>query len=152
VNFADTILEKLPVELRRDAKAGAPGFGAVVYLDFPPGTNMGRVKTEITKLHLKHTDADNEQHSLRTAPDVPVSVRHRGRALGALWKLVQPHLDSLTDMQDYKLGNSNGKLFVIQGDRPAKLFATVTDDAGLHLVPNDKSMEKFKIPAALASS
>jgi hypothetical protein len=151
-NYANTVITNLPVALRPGARAGAPGFGAVVYIDFPAGTDMVQVKKAIQDQDLKHTDANNTVHKLRTAPDVPLAVRHRGRVLGELWKLVLPHLEAQEDMTDVKLGNSNGRLFIVSGDRPTELFAAVADDSGLAINPHEKNLEKLKIPLALAAS
>jgi hypothetical protein len=104
-------------------------------------------------MNLKHKDSDGDEHDLRTAPDVPIAVRNKGRVLGELWKLVLPHIEALPDKPtDFKLGCSNGKLFIIAGDRPQALFSAVTDDAGLSLVPHDKNLAKYHISAALAAA
>jgi hypothetical protein len=151
-NYANNVINKLPPHLRPDARSGAPGFGAVVYIDFPAGTNMGDVKNAIQDMNLTHTDADNEVHKLRTSPDIPLAVRHRGRVLGELWKLVQPHLDTQSDITGYKLGNSSGRLFLIAGDRPTELFRSFADDSGLRIVPNDRNLMTYNINSDLAAS
>jgi hypothetical protein len=151
-NYASTVITKLPAHLRTNARSGAPGFGAVAYIDFPSGTPMGQVKTAIHEMNLTHTDDLNETHKIRTAPDVPLAVRHRGRVLGELWKLVQPHLDLQADCVGYKLGNSNGRLFIVLGDRPTELFSSSVDDSGLHVTPHEKNLEKYKITADQAAA
>jgi hypothetical protein len=83
VNFGNDVSKKLPASLRADACAGAPGFGAVLHLTFPAGTNMADVKKAIGDLKLVHEDEAKQKHPLRTAPDV-LSDRHRGRVLGEL--------------------------------------------------------------------
>jgi hypothetical protein len=152
VNFANKVLANLPVDLQAGAKAGAPGFGAVVYVDFPPGTEMGRVKKAMTDQNLEHTDDKGEKHKLRTAPDVPLGVRHRGRVLGELWKLLEPHLARHLEGQEFKLGNSNGKLFLIQSDRPLELFRTTSDSTSLQVHPNSANLAKISVDSALAST
>jgi hypothetical protein len=151
-NFANTVITQLPQHLRPNARSGAPGFGAVVYIDFPAGTDMGKVKTAIQDMNLTHTDANNETHKIRTAPDVPLALRHRGRVLGELWKLVQPHLDTQVNCSGYKLGNSNGRLFLISGDRPTELFSSTVEDSGLQVTPNEKNLAKYGITATQAAA
>jgi hypothetical protein len=70
---------------------------------------------------------------------------------GELWKLVLPHLEALQDLTDIKLGSSNGRLFLINGDRPTASFAVVADDSGLHINPHEKKC-RLKISTVLAAS
>jgi hypothetical protein len=150
VNFGNDVIKKLPAALRADARAGAPGFGAVLHLTFPAGTNMAEVKKAIGDLKLVHEDEAKQKHPLRTAPDVPLSERHRGRVLGELWKFLQPHLDARGECEGYRLGNSNGRLFYIMGERPLELFAATTTDKDLNITPNEKNLAKIGVTAAQA--
>jgi hypothetical protein len=152
VNYANTVLSKLPADLKDKAKAGAPGFGAVVYMDFPLGTDMGRVRRAIADMNLTHEDEQKNVHKLRAAPDVPLAIRHRGRLLGELWKLVEPHLLQHFKSKDFKLGNSNGKLFLIDGDRPTELFRTSMEGNNLQVLPHEANLLKFSVQPAQAGA
>jgi hypothetical protein len=152
VNYANTVIAKLPAPLKATARAGAPGFGAVVYVDFPAGTDMAKVKKAINEMNLEHEDENKTKHKIRTAPDVPLAFRHRGRVLGELWKLLQPHLDAQDDCEGYKLGNSNGRLFLIAGDRPSELFSSTMEGKDLHVTPNEKNLAKVKVTMAQAAA
>jgi hypothetical protein len=76
--------------------------------------------------------------------------------LGELWKLVEPFLSDLpatVKPKDFKLGNSNGKLFLVLEHRPVELFATSIDDSGtMHITPNMTNLNKLKINEGLAQS
>jgi hypothetical protein len=69
---------------------------------------------------------------------------------------VEPHLDGLPPAhrpKNYKLGNSNGKLFLVLNSRPLELFATSLDDQGnLSIIANEANLRKFEINDALAQS
>jgi hypothetical protein len=95
-------------------------------------------------------------HSLRISSDLPLAVRRKARVLGELWKLVDAHLSShpsCSSLSGYKLGNSNGKLFLILGPRPLELFNTSADDHGtLHINPNLANLTRFEISEAMARS
>jgi hypothetical protein len=154
--FAQGAVDKLPPDLRAGAKTGAPGFGPSVYIDFPPDSRIAVVKDALAKLSLKHTDEGGKVHSLRISSDLPLAVRHKARVLGELWKLVEAHLSShpsCSSLSGFKLGNSNGKLFLITGPRPLELFSTSADDHGtLHINPNLANLNKFEISEPMARS
>jgi hypothetical protein len=155
-DFARGAIDKLSPELRVGAKTGAPGFGPSVYIDFPLDARIAEIKDALNKLKLQHTDEDGKVHALRISSDLPLAVRHKARVLGELWKLVEAHLSALpvgTKPKDFKLGNSNGKLFLILGHRPLELFSTSIDDQGtLHLNPNLANLNKFQISDDMARS
>jgi hypothetical protein len=154
--FARKALDRISPELRAGAQPGAPGFGAVVYIDFPTNTMMNPIKNALADLKLSHTDSAGDLHPLRISADQPLAVRHKGRALGELWKLVEPHLAGLPVADrptDYKLGNSNGKLFLVINNRPAELFSTSLDDQGnLSITGNEKNLAKYKVNDEMAQS
>jgi hypothetical protein len=108
------------------------------------------------KLTHTHTDEENNTHEIRISYDQSLEDRHKGRTLGELWKLVQPHVAALPHdvrPQDYKLGNSNGRLFLVIGSRPLELFATHLDDQGnLHTTPHDKNLAKIQVKPELAQA
>jgi hypothetical protein len=155
-DYAQSAVDQLPPDLRAGAKTGAPGFGPSVYVDFPPEARISVIKDALVKLSLKHTDEAGKVHSLRISSDLPLAVRHKARVLGELWKLVEAHLSShpsCSSLSGYKLGNSNGKLFLILGPRPLELFNTSADDHGtLHINPNLDNLNKFEISEAMARS
>jgi hypothetical protein len=155
-DFARGVVDKLSPDLRVGAKTGAPGFGPAVYIDFPLDARIAVIKDALNKLELKHTDEDGKVHALRISSDLPLAVRHKARVLGELWKLVEAHLSDLpvgSKPKDFKLGNSNGKLFLVLGHRPLELFSTSVDDQGtLHLNPNLANLTKFQITEAMARS
>jgi hypothetical protein len=155
-DFAQGAVDKLPPELRAGAKTGAPGFGPAVYIDFPPDSRIAVIKDALVKLSLKHTDEGGKVHPLRISSDLPLAVRHKARVLGELWKLIEAHLTShpsCSSLSGFKLGNSNGKLFLITGPRPIELFSTSVDDHGtLHINPNLTNLNKYEISDAMARS
>jgi hypothetical protein len=154
--YARKAVGRLPPDLRSGAKSGAPGFGTAVYIDYPLGTPMAPIKAALLDLALKHTDDAGEEHSLRITPDQPLAVRHKGRVLGELWKLVEPYLTGLpaaSRPKDFKLGNSNGKLFLVLDHRPLELFATSFDDLGnMNVTPNLANLGKYQIDDTMAQS
>jgi hypothetical protein len=154
--YARKAADRLPPDLRGVAKTGAPGFGSAVFLDFPDGTLMNPIKSALIDMDLKHTDESGVEHSLRISTDQPLEVRHKGRALGELWKLVEPHLSGLPAASrptGFKLGSSNGKLFLVLNNRPIELFSTYIDDRGaMHINPNLDNLGKYQVDEAMAQS
>jgi hypothetical protein len=154
--FAKKAVDRLPLELRTGAKTGAPGFGTAVYIDYRITTRVAPIKATLVDLNLKHKDESGTEHSLRITSDIPLAIRHKGRVLGELWKLVEPHLSALpaaVKPNDFKLGNSNGKLFLILDHRPLELFSTATDDIGtLHVTPHAINLKKYQVDDAMAQS
>jgi hypothetical protein len=155
-DFVRRALDRISPDLRVGAKPGAPGFGAAVYVDYPANTYMQPIRNALVDLKLTHTDNEGASHDIRVSLDQSLEVRHKGRALGELWKLVEPHMAGLPPTvrpKDFKLGNSNGKLFLILDSRPLELFATSLDDQGnLSIVPNDKNLAKYQVKDALAQA
>jgi hypothetical protein len=138
-DFARKAVDRLPSELRTGAKTGAPGFGPAAYIDYPINTRVAPIKDALIGLNLTHKDENGEVHALRISSDLPLAVRHKGRVLGELWKLVEPFLSGLpaaVKPQNFQLGNSNGKLFLVLERRPVELFVTSVDDTGtMHVTP-----------------
>jgi hypothetical protein len=66
--------------------------------------------------------------------------------------LIQPHLDVQTNCVGYKLGNSNGRLFLISGDRPVELFRSTLEGSDLHVTANDANLHKYAVTAAQAAA
>jgi hypothetical protein len=155
-DFAHKALARLSPEHRSGAKTGAPGFGTAVYIDYPLSTQVAPIKSALSALGLKHKDEAGTEHLLRITSDIPLAVRHKGRVLGELWKVVDPHISDLpaaAKPDDYKLGNSNGKLFLITGHRPIELFATTIDDLGtLHVTPNTANLKRYQIDEAMSQA
>jgi hypothetical protein len=155
-DYANKAVARLPPEHRVGAKPGAPGFGAVVYVDYPPGTLMTPIKKAFADLQLAHVDDEGKEHPIRVATDQPLAVRHKGRLLGELWKLVEPHLATLLEAtcpRAHKLGTSNGKLFLVVTDRPVELFSTALDDQGnLTINGNKNNVLKYGITEAIIQS
>jgi hypothetical protein len=155
-DFAKKAVARLPPDMQVGAKTGAPGFGAAVYIDYPSTTRVAPIRLALQEMDLKHTDEQGVEQSLRVHPDIPLAIRHRGRVLGELWKFAEPHMENLDSKhrpKEIKLGNSNGRLFLILSHRPVELFATKTDDQGtLHVVPNLANLHKYKVDEAMAQS
>jgi hypothetical protein len=155
-DYAMKAIAKLPADLQVGAKTGAPGFGSAVYIDYPASTRVAPIRSALQELKLKHTDEGGNEHLLRIHPDIPLAVRHKGRVLGELWKVVEPHIANLAPAirpSNYKLGNSNGKLFLILDHRPLELFATHVDGQGtLHVTPHVTNLKKFNIDEAMAQA
>jgi hypothetical protein len=154
--FAKQAIAKLPAEHQAGAVTGAPGFGSAVYVDYPTSTRVAPIRAALQDMHLTHVDEQGTEHQLRIHPDIPVAVRHKGRVLGELWKLLEPHLRDLAPPRrpdNIKLGNSNGKLFLINGNRPIELFATNVDEQGtLHVTPHAVNLKKYQVDEPLAQS
>ena len=154
--YARSAIDRISPNLRAGARTGAPGFGTAVYIDYPADTLMIPIKAALIDLDLRHRDEAGEEHRLRVTTDQPLAIRHKGRVLGELWKQVEEHLSELpadTRPRNFKLGNSNGRLFLVLNHRPTELFATATDDLGnLSVVPNRDNLMKYKIDEALAQS
>jgi hypothetical protein len=155
-DFAQKAVARLPPALQEGAKTGAPGFGSAVYVDYPTSTRVAPIRTALQELNLKHVDANGKEHMLRIHPDIPLAVRHKGRVLGELWKMVEPHLGNLGPAnrpKNFKLGNSNGKLFLILDHRPLELFATQVDGQGtLHVTPHVEHLKKYEVDEAMAQA
>jgi hypothetical protein len=154
--YAQQAINKLPADLQAGAKTGAPGFGSAVYIDYPANTRVASIRTALQELNLKYKDENGTEHQLRILPDIPLVVRHKGRVLGELWKVVEPHLSDLEPAlrpANFKLGNSNGKLFLILDHRPLELFATSVDGQGtLHVTPHVANLKKYNIDEAMAQA
>jgi hypothetical protein len=154
--YAKKAIAKLPAELQSGAITGAPGFGSAVYVDYPLSTRVAPIRAALKDLHLTHVDENGTEHHLRIHPDIPLAVRHRGRVLGELWKLLEPHLRDLAPPlrpDVIKLGNSNGKLFLVLGNRPIELFATNVDEQGtLHVTPHTVNLKKYQIDESVSQA
>jgi hypothetical protein len=65
-------------------------------------------------------------------------------------------VDSLPDdirPKDYKLGNSNGRLFLVLVNRPMELFSTSLDGEGnMHTTPNEPNLNKINVKPELAQA
>ena len=73
--------------------------------------------------------------------------------LGELWASVDQHLKSSPPGGEYKLGTSNGQLFLIRGDRPTQLFRTFVDGKGsLETEINNQGMQKIGASNELAKA
>jgi hypothetical protein len=155
-DFARKAVDRLPPDLRVGASTGAPGFGSTVYIDYPTTTRVAPIRMALQALNLKHTDESGTEHSLRIHPDIPLAVRHKGRVLGELWRVVEPHIANLEPPlrpASIKLGSSNGKLFLILDHRPLELFATSLDGQGtLHVTPNTNNLKKYNVDEAMAQA
>jgi hypothetical protein len=155
-DFAQKAVAQLSPDLQAGAKTGAPGFGSAVYIDYPSSTRVAPIRTALQELSLKHVDENGKEHMLRIHPDIPLAVRHKGRVLGEIWKTVEPHIGNLGSglrPKNYKLGNSNGKLFLILDHRPLELFATQVDGQGtLHVTPHLENLKKYEIDEAMAQA
>jgi hypothetical protein len=120
------------------------------------GTVMLPIKDGLSDLMLEHSDSEGNRHRIRISMDQSLEARHKGRVLGELWKLVEPHLSELpADVRpcNFKLGNSTGKLFVVVDNRPTELFATKLDDFGnLEVTPHERNLLKYTVSAETAAS
>jgi hypothetical protein len=127
-----------------------------VYIDFPVDARIATIKEALNTLKLKHTDEAGQEHLLRISSDLPLAVRHKARVLGELWKLVEAYVSGLPaakQPKDFKLGNSNGKLFLIQGHRPLALFELSFDDhSNMHINPHLTNLSKLQISDDMARS
>jgi hypothetical protein len=141
---------------RTGAKAGAPGFGAVVYIDFPANSDIKIIKTTLNESKLQHKDGTGNMRDIRASNDVPLPVRHTSKVLGELWKTMISHVNNLPQDQkpnEFQLGNSNGKLFIVSGPRPVELFAATINEQGLlQIMPNDANLAKYGVTPVLSEA
>jgi hypothetical protein len=154
--FTSEAVGRLPKELAKDAKSGAPGFGQVAYVDFPLTAPISTIKQHLTDLKLQHTLENGDTKNIRIANDVPIPVRYTSKILGGLWQQVKEHLSQLVDPavpEPIQLSTSNGKLYLIRGARPLLLFDTRPDANGtLQVIPKTDHLALFKITVEVAEA
>jgi hypothetical protein len=66
--------------------------------------------------------------------------------------LLEPHLARQLQGQEFKLGNSNCRVFLIQGDRPTELFRTTSEGSSLQVLPKNTNLTKLSVEATLANA
>jgi hypothetical protein len=149
LDFTNKALDRLATQHRQGAKAGAPGFGAVAFVDFPADAAISSIKVAFKDMQLQHIDGEGKSKDIRITNDVPLPVRYKAKVLGELWQRVKDHVLLLPkeDQPDpLQLSNNNGKLYMIHGPRPIELFATKIGADGLvHVTPNDPNLLKYRI-------
>jgi hypothetical protein len=154
--FADSAIARLPEHLRAGAKAGAPGFGAVVFIDFPLAAPISTIKQHLADLKLQHTLDDGSPKDIRVTPDMPIPTRYRAKVLGELWHKFKLHLSSLKPDErpdPVQLSNNNGKLFLVLGSRPLELFDTMLDPHGnIQVNAKHTNLLKYKVTNEMADA
>jgi hypothetical protein len=154
--FADSAVARLPEHLRAGAKAGAPGFGAVVFIDFPPAAPITTIKQHLVDLKLQHKLEDGSLKDIRVTNDMPIPVRYKAKVLGELWQKVKHHLTTLTPDErpdPVQLSNNNGKLFIVIGSRPQELFDTMLDPQGnIQVNAKHTNLLKYKVTSEMADA
>jgi hypothetical protein len=154
--FADSAVARLPEHLRAGAKAGAPGFGAVVFIDFPPTAPISTIKQHLADLKLQHTLEDGSLKDIRVTPDMPIPVRYKAKVLGELWHKFKHHLATLKPDErpdPVQLSNNNGKLFIVLGSRPQELFGTMLDPHGsIQVNAKHTNLVKYKVTNEMADA
>jgi hypothetical protein len=155
-HFADAAVAQLPDDLQAGAKAGAPGFGAVVFIDFPPAAPIATIKQHLTDMKLKHKQENGDIKDIRVTNDMPIPVRYKAKVLGELWQKVRTHLDKLPAGErpdPIQLSNNNGKLYIVIGSRPQELFVTVIDPQGnMQVNAKNSNLMKYKITNEMADA
>jgi hypothetical protein len=155
-HFADAAVARLPDNLRAGAKAGAPGFGAVVFIDFPPAAPIATIKQHLIDLKLQHKLENGDTKDIRVTNDMPIPVRYKAKVLGELWQKFKNHLDTLTvgERPDpIQLSNNNGKLFIVIGTRPQELFVTMIDPQGnMQVNAKHTNLMKYKVTNEMADA
>jgi hypothetical protein len=156
ITYADAAVARLPAEHRSGAKAGAPGFGAVVYVDFPANAAMSTIKQHLTDLKLQYKQDNDDIKDIRVTNDMPIPVRHKAKVLGELWQKVKAHLENLPAAErpdPIQLSNNNGKLYLVIGSRPLELFGTALDPQGtLQVNAKPANLLKYKIDSKIADA
>jgi hypothetical protein len=154
--FTSEAVARLPVELGKDTKSGAPGFGQVAYVDFPSTAPITTIKQHLIDLKLQHTLENGDKKIIRIANDMPIPVRYTSKILGGLWGQVKEHLIKLADPsvpEPIQLSTSNGKLYLIRGARPLLLFDTHPDANGiLQVLPKTDNLALFNITVELSEA
>jgi hypothetical protein len=155
-HYADAAVARLPVDLRSGAKAGAPGFGAVVYIDFPPTAAIATIKQHLNDFKLKHTQENGYIKDIRVTNDMPIPVRYKAKVLGELWQKVKAHLSTLSAEErpdPIQLSNNNGKLYLVIGTRPQELFASIVDPQGhMQVQAKNSTLMKYKVTNDMAEA
>jgi hypothetical protein len=155
-HFAEAAIARLPDDLRSGAKAGAPGFGAVVYIDFPATAAMSTIKRHLADMKLQHTQDNGDIKDIRITNDMPIPVRYKAKVLGELWQKVKAHLNNLPAEErpePIQLSNNNGKLYLVIGTRPHELFGTSLDPQGnMQVNAKNPNLMKYKISNDLADA
>jgi hypothetical protein len=154
--FTSEAVARLPNDLGKDAKSGAPGFGQVAFVDFPSTAPITTIKQHLNDFKLQHTLEDGNKKSIRIVNDMPIPVRYSAKILGGLWQQVKDHLTKLNDPSvpdPIQLSTSNGKLFLIRGSRPLLLFDTLPDNHGiLQVHPKVENLALFAVTVEMADA
>jgi hypothetical protein len=154
--FTAAAVARLPNDLGKDAKSGAPGFGQVAFVDFPPTAPITTIKKHLNDFKLQHTLENGAKKDIRIANDMPIPVRYSSKILGGLWQNVKEHLIKHPDPsvpEPIQLSTSNGKLYLIRGDRPLLLFDTQSDNHGvLQVTPKADNLALFAITVELTDA
>ena len=149
---------KLPDELRNGARCGTPGFGSACYIDFVDDRSATRAREQLSDAALTWSTFREGAVALRFSGDQDIAVRHRGLFLGELWRAVKQHLvdnakDLKMELDDIKLGQSRGRLYLLWEGPPRELFATSpADSGGLECTPNFGLLDELKVNRVLADS
>jgi hypothetical protein len=154
--FTSDAVARLPNDLGKDAKSGAPGFGQVAFVDFPPSAPITTIKQHLNDFKLHHILENGDKKSIRIANDMPIPVRYSSKILGGLWQNVKDHLSKLADPSvpnPIQLSTSNGKLYLVRGTRPLLLFDTHPDNNGiLQVNPKTENLALFAITGDIAEA
>jgi hypothetical protein len=154
--FTAEAVARLPAEFSKDAKSGAPGFGQVAFVDFPSTAPITTIKKHLNDLKLQHTLENGVKKDIRIANDMPIPIRYSSKVLGGLWQNMKEHLTKLKDPsvpEPIQLSTSNGKLYLIRGDRPLLLFETQPDNHGiLQVTPKADNLALFAITVELTDA
>ena len=144
VNFAKEAIAGMPPNMQESVRVGAPGFGAAVFLDCHDERVLHFTKDFLSGKSLKHRDSNGKEQAIRIGRDLSLPIRHRAKVLGELWTSVDQHMKTSLPGDEYKLGTSNGQLFLIRGDRPTQLFRTAVNGKGcLETEINNQGMQKI---------
>jgi hypothetical protein len=156
-SYAKLYLDRVPDLIRNKAVIRGVGFGVSTSIVFPTKDDADEAHRFMQEHHEDFYNKDTaETLPLRAVKDKPLFVRSRDRVLGGLWQKVNSHLLNTKQFAEFKLGQSNGKLFLIVEEVPKELFRITTikvdSDARYEVSPNSSNLLKIGIQSTTASA
>jgi hypothetical protein len=148
-------LAKLPPVLAAEGRVQANGFGVAISLVFSSKALTDQAFTILRDLRVPFVDpSSGETVPLRITRDLPLHARSRNRVTGILWGHVNKHMET-TNESDFKVAQSNGRLYVLIKGSPVELFQIKTVKEGetsrLEATANFANLLRFGISRAVAT-
>ena len=113
----------LPADFKDEVKYKVRGFGYNFILRFPGRDEAELALKMFERDKPEYTDKmDGKRYPLRFHRDKPRFVRSRDKVVGNLWQPMRKAIIESKKHDEFKLGQSNGTLYVIDDDIPTRLF------------------------------